>query len=168
MKKIANAIVKVANAIAPGVDWKNVSISTYVRYILAFLTTINNVVIALGLNPIKFSEDKIYVVASVLINVVVLFVNTYKDNPTSKEGVVGAIVRNTLKEMNRDDNIDNEKVIQNIKTILDNPDADVVVKNDSEKLPDDEIYEETSVEDDAPDEESQITETTEEKLDDNE
>ena len=133
MKKVAEFISKLANTIAPGVDWANISVATYVRYILAALTTINNVLIALGLNPISFSEDRVYVVVSVIVNIVVLLVNTYKDNPTSKEGVVGADVRIALKEYNKDDSVDNDKLIQNIKTLIDNPSATVVLDTDEDE-----------------------------------
>ena len=38
-------------------------------------------------------------VVSVIFSVLVIIVNTYKDNPTSKEGIMSASIRNMLKEM---------------------------------------------------------------------
>ena len=38
-------------------------------------------------------------VVSVIFSILVIIVNTYKDNPTSKEGILSASIRNMLKEM---------------------------------------------------------------------
>lgn len=95
MKKFLKSIVKAFSE----VDWANVPKAVYVRYILAFITIINSILVGCGLHPLDIAENDIYMVVSVIFSVLVIIVNTYKDNPTSKEGIMSASIRNMLKEM---------------------------------------------------------------------
>lgn len=114
------------------VDWSNVPKATYVRYILAIITIVNNVLVACGLHPVDVSENTVYMVVTVLLNVVVVLVNTYKDNPTSKEGIMAASIRNLLKQM---DDLEESGVLDELKEWLEE-------KNNPTKKPDAEIPEE--------------------------
>lgn len=69
------------------VDWLNVPVGTYVRYILAILAAVNTLLNVFGLNPINVDENQLYDVISAILFIVILFVNTYKDNPTSPEAI---------------------------------------------------------------------------------
>ncbi len=69
------------------VDWINTPTSTYVRYILAIIAAINAILNAFNMNPIVVNQDKLYNVISAILFVVILFVNTYEDNPTSPEAI---------------------------------------------------------------------------------
>lgn len=95
MKKFLKSIVKAFSE----VDWANVPKAVYVRYILAFIAIINSILVGCGLHPLDIAENDIYMVVSVIFSVLVIIVNTYKDNPTSKEGIMSASIRNMLKEM---------------------------------------------------------------------
>ena len=95
MKKFFKSILKVFSE----VDWANVPKAVYVRYILAFIAIVNSVLVGCGLHPLKVAENDVYMVVSVVFSVLVIIVNTYKDNPTSKEGILSASIRNMLKEM---------------------------------------------------------------------
>lgn len=97
------------------VDWSNVPKATYVRYILAIITIVNNVLVACGLHPVDVSENTVYMVVTVLLNVIVVLVNTYKDNPTSKEGIMAASIRNLLKQM---DDLEESGVLDELKEWL--------------------------------------------------
>ncbi len=95
MKKFLKSIVKAFSE----VDWANVPKAVYVRYILAFIAIINSILVGCGLHPLDVAENDVYMVVSVIFSVLVIIVNTYKDNPTSKEGIMSASIRNMLKEM---------------------------------------------------------------------
>ena len=95
MKKFFKSILKAFSE----VDWANVPKAVYVRYILAFIAIVNSVLVGCGLHPLKVAENDVYMVVSVVFSVLVIIVNTYKDNPTSKEGILSASIRNMLKEM---------------------------------------------------------------------
>lgn len=120
MKKVAAFINKLAGAIAPGVDWTAIAPSTWVRWILAGLMTINNVLIVFGLTPIEVSENDLYFVVSVIVNILVLIVNTYKDNPTSKEGIFTNNLMKILKSSATDENA----LMTKIQELLDNMDEE--------------------------------------------
>lgn len=99
MKKIANSIDNFFKALMPTVDWKSVSASTYARYALMILSSLNSILTALGTNPLPYSEDDVYVVVSTIITVLLFIVNTYKDNPTSSESIFSNAVQKELKNM---------------------------------------------------------------------
>lgn len=69
------------------VDWYNVPTGTYVRYILAIVAAVNTLTNVFGINPINIDESQLYDVISALLFIGILFVNTYKDNPTSPEAI---------------------------------------------------------------------------------
>lgn len=95
MKKFLKSIVKAFTE----VDWANVPKAVYVRYILAFIAIVNSILVGCGLHPLDVAENDVYMIVSVIFSVLVIIVNTYKDNPTSKEGIMSASIRNMLKEM---------------------------------------------------------------------
>ena len=95
MKKFLKSIVKAFSE----VDWANVPKAVYVRYILAFIAIVNSILVGCGLHPLDVAENDVYMIVSVIFSVLVIIVNTYKDNPTSKEGIMSASIRNMLKEM---------------------------------------------------------------------
>ena len=95
MKKFFKSILKAFSE----VDWANVPKAVYVRYILALIAIVNSVLVGCGLHPLNIAENDGYMVVSVVFALLVIIVNTYKDNPTSKEGILSASIRNMLKEM---------------------------------------------------------------------
>ena len=48
-------------------------------------------------NPIPYSETAIYTVVSAILSIIVLIVNTYKNNPTSKEAIAANKAMKALK-----------------------------------------------------------------------
>lgn len=117
MKKLGTVVAGVAKAILPNVDWSNVSVSTYVRWIIAILTMVNNVLIACGIQPFDIKEDMIYALVSAIMNIVVIILNTYKDNPTSKEAIIANSLMKSLKNM--DEGQDKDDTIQLVQQITD-------------------------------------------------
>ena len=95
MKKFFKSILRAFSE----VDWANVPKAVYVRYILAFIAIVNSVLVGFGLHPLNIAENDVYMVVSVIFSILVIIVNTYKDNPTSKEGIMSASIRNMLKEI---------------------------------------------------------------------
>lgn len=117
MKAIANFINRFMNALMPGTDWANIKPATWFRWALAALTTINNVLIVCGVGPIDVNEDDLYFAISVVVNIVVLLVNTYKDNPTSKEGIFTNELMKILKSSKTDENA----IMDQIRDLLNAP-----------------------------------------------
>lgn len=132
MKKVADFFNKLFGALMPGVDWKNIPVSTYVRYFLTLVATINSVLMAFGLTPINVEEDTVTFVMTLIFNAIILIVNTYKDNPTSKEGVFAALLRGNLKHMKAEDAT---RLMNNITAILMDPDVEVIKKPPTGEAP---------------------------------
>ena len=100
VKKVVNVIQKPFKAVARffiNIDWAHVQVSTYVRYIVMILTIVNAILTKFDLNPISFSETEIYNITSDLITVIILIINTYKDNPTSKESITCTELQRAMK-----------------------------------------------------------------------
>ena len=100
VKKVINAIQKPFKAVVRffiNIDWAHVLVSTYVRYIIMILTIVNTILTKFDLNPISFSETEIYNITSDLITVIILIINTYKDNPTSKESITCTELQRAMK-----------------------------------------------------------------------
>lgn len=100
VKKVINAIQKPFKAVVRffiNIDWAHVQVSTYVRYIIMILTIVNTILTKFDLNPISFSETEIYNITSDLITVIILIINTYKDNPTSKESITCTELQRAMK-----------------------------------------------------------------------
>ena len=100
VKKVVNAIQKPFKAVVRffiNIDWAHVQVSTYVRYIIMILTIVNTILTKFDLNPISFSETEIYNITSDLITVLILIINTYKDNPTSKESITCTELQRAMK-----------------------------------------------------------------------
>lgn len=83
------------------VDWLNVPTGTYVRYLLAILAAVNVILNAFGLKAIILDDSKVYDVVSAVIFILILFVNTYKDNPTSPEAIESNKFMKRLKAENK-------------------------------------------------------------------
>lgn len=83
------------------IDWMNISTATYVRYILTILASVNTILVAFNLAPIPVNDTKIYDVVSAVLFIVILLVNTYKDNPTSPEAIESNKFMKQLKDQNR-------------------------------------------------------------------
>ena len=79
------------------IEWLEIPVSTYVRWILTFVLSINTLFTYLGWNPIPFSEHAIYELVSLILNIAVLIVNTYKNNSTSKEALIADKIMRALK-----------------------------------------------------------------------
>lgn len=68
-------------------DWLNISPAVYCRYILAIIAAINTLLNVFNINPINVNNDQLYEVVSAILFIVILFVNTYEDNPTSSNAI---------------------------------------------------------------------------------
>lgn len=129
MKKFFKSIVKAFSE----VDWANVPKAVYVRYILAFIAIVNSILVGCGLHPLDIAENDVYMVVSVIFSVLVIIVNTYKDNPTSKEGIMSASIRNMLKEM---DDLKESGVLDELEEWLASKKSDAPNKESESKADD--------------------------------
>ena len=82
------------------IDWSSISIGTYVRYIIMILTIINTILIRIGKAPIPIEEQQIYQTVSDFITIIVLIINTYKNNSTSTEAIKADAYLQNLKGNN--------------------------------------------------------------------
>lgn len=82
------------------IDWSSISIGTYVRYILMALTIINTILTRFGITPLPVEEDQVYQVVSDVITIIILIVNTYKNNSTSPEAIKADAYLQNLKGNN--------------------------------------------------------------------
>lgn len=98
MKKIVEAI---KNLLAR-VDWANISISTYVRYALTILGALNFILDIIGCNPIPINESQVGEIVEKVYYIVVILMNTYKDNPTSPEAIEANKYMKELKLQNKE------------------------------------------------------------------
>ena len=73
--------------VVKNVDWLNTPVSVYVRYILAILAAVNTILNIFNISPINIDKTELYDVLSAIFFLVILFTNTYKDNPTSPEAI---------------------------------------------------------------------------------
>ena len=85
--KFNEILNKVFGKVFKNVDWLNVSPAVYVRYILAIIAAINSLLNVFGVNPINVDQSQLYDVISAILFIAILFINTYKDNPTSAEAI---------------------------------------------------------------------------------
>ena len=97
MKKIKAFIDKYILTTIKSIDWTNISAATYVRYILMIVAALNSILNMLGCNPIHVDENQLYDVISNLLTVLILFVNTYKNNSITGAAIEGDKVMKQLK-----------------------------------------------------------------------
>lgn len=80
------------------VDWSNVKISVYVRYLAMILLIVNSFLTRSGSNPLPISGDDIYETVSDILTAIVFVINTYKNNSTSEEAIKADEILQELKE----------------------------------------------------------------------
>lgn len=120
MNKVKKFFQSIVNAFKE-VDWENVPKGTVVRYIMGAIAIINAVLGSIGVGGLNISENTVYMIVTLIFSIAVIIMNTYKDNPTSKEGILAASIRNTLKEI---DNLQEQKVIDELLKILETKGSD--------------------------------------------
>lgn len=69
------------------IEWSQVSKPVVIRYILMILTIVNTILNRLGLNPIDVDNDSTYQAVSDLVTVVILIMNTWKNNSVTPEAI---------------------------------------------------------------------------------
>lgn len=139
MNKVKKFFQSIANAFKE-VDWENVPKGTVVRYIMGAIAIINAILGSIGVGGLNISENTVYMIVTLIFSIAVIIMNTYKDNPTSKEGILAASIRNTLKEI---DTLQEQKVIDELLKILETKGIDHIEdtpdpteEDEEESLPD--------------------------------
>ena len=100
MRRIIDSFKRVGMSIGKfftNIDWKNVHVDVWVRYVLMILSLVNGVLTHFGKNPIPYSEDAIYKALSDIITIIIFIVNTYKDNPTSSQSIEAHEIQKAMK-----------------------------------------------------------------------
>ena len=80
------------------INWNAIEPTVYIRYILMILTIVNTVLTRFGLNPIQASAEEIYQIISDLATVLVLIVNTWKNNSVTENAIKADMYLRCLKE----------------------------------------------------------------------
>lgn len=125
--KIKNAGRKFVLCIK-SIDWLHIPAQVYVRWILAVILSINSILTFLDVNPIAYSETQIYEVVTVILNVIILFVNTYKNNSTSKEALVSDMIMRSLKSSAE---VDDEEAMKKVIRVLEELNGSEHTKNNN-------------------------------------
>lgn len=102
------------------IQWNQVDPAVIVRYIIGILSVVNSGLIAAGKPPINLGDqtaNTIYTVVSIILSIVMIIVNTYQNNSTSKEAIYADLILNTLesfdKESDRTDIMDKLSAVLN-------------------------------------------------------
>ena len=97
LKKLKDLFTKGFKPILTNIQWLDIPVSTYVRWILTIIVSLNTILTFAGLNPIVVNENAVYELVTVVLNVVVLVYNTYMNNSTSKEALIADEILKALK-----------------------------------------------------------------------
>ena len=100
-----STIGKIAHIIM-AVDWKNVKLSVYVRWIAMVILVVNMFLEKAGMNPIPFSGTDVYEMVSDVLTAIIFILNTYKNNSTSKEAIQADKILDEMR--NQQDALDSE------------------------------------------------------------
>lgn len=109
------------------IPWKKIPPSTYVGWVMAILLSLNSVLMLFGISPINYNEDSVAKFVTLIVNVLVLIGNTYNNNSTSREAVLGDKIVTALKladESGKKDAIDKINIIL---SDLNNDDAYITI-----------------------------------------
>ena len=106
IKKVYKASIGKLAHIIMAVDWKNVKLSVYVRWIAMIILVINMFLEKAGMNPIPFSGTDVYEMVSDVLTAIIFILNTYKNNSTSKEAIKADEILNEMR--NQQDALDSE------------------------------------------------------------
>lgn len=71
---------KKLSAFLKSIQWDKIETGTYIRYIVMILLILNTVGRRTGLFDLNVSEDNVYGMASDILTMVMLLVNTWKNN----------------------------------------------------------------------------------------
>lgn len=113
--KLRNYIKNRILPIFTEIQWSEIPVATYVRWSLVFIITINSILTMFNCNPIPYSEEGIYMIVSYTLNIIILIVNTYKNNSTSKEALIMDQLMRALKIAAFSDK---ETILEKLKEIL--------------------------------------------------
>lgn len=106
IKKAYKATIGKLAHIIMAVDWKNVKLSVYVRWIAMIILVINMFLEKAGMNPIPFSGTDVYEMVSDVLTAIIFILNTYKNNSTSKEAIKADEILNEMRD--QQDALDSE------------------------------------------------------------
>ena len=79
------------------IQWLEIPATTYVRWILTILVAINTTLAFFDLSIIPFNESRLAEFLTIIINLIILIINTYKNNSTSKEAIIADKIMHALK-----------------------------------------------------------------------
>lgn len=98
------------------IKWSEVSSSVIARYVLGIISIINILLDKLGVLPIQVSDSTVYSVCSIVFALIMICVNTYKNNSTSKEAMIADKVMLILKAT--ENTAAEGSALQQIETVL--------------------------------------------------
>ena len=135
MEKIKSYLINELKPAIINIPWSEISISTYVSWIMAILLSVNTILMFFGLSPINYNEDSLAKFVTLAVNVIVLIANTYKNNSTSKEAVLADKLITALK---LSDDGDKDDVINKVNKLLSTLNENDLVEHTNEECVEDE------------------------------
>ena len=133
LSSIKNYIKNTIIPIFTKIQWLEIKPATYVRWILTILASLNTVLLAFDINPIPFSEDIIYTVVSVILNIIILVINTYKNNSTSKEALFADKIIKALKLASESEEETALKKLQDVLEELNSEHTNLIESDDKKE-----------------------------------
>ena len=136
------------------IPWKKIPPSTYVGWVMAILLSLNSILMLFGVSPINYNEDSVAKFVTLIVNVLVLIVNTYNNNSTSREAVLGDKIVTALKLADESGKKDAVDKINIILSNLNNDDAYITIakpndtSDDETDVADTDLEDETTFDDD--------------------
>ena len=102
--------------IITSIQWSEISPAVVARYVLGLIAIINIILDKVGVVPITISESTVYSVCSIVFALIMIIINTYKNNSTSVEAMVADRVLDLIKASEK---IDMKKpVLEQIEAVL--------------------------------------------------
>lgn len=135
MEKIKSYLINELKPAIINIPWSEISISTYVSWIMAILLSVNTILMFFGLSPINYNEDSLAKFVTLAVNVIVLIANTYKNNSTSKEAVLADKLITALK---LSDDGDKDDAINKVNKLLSTLNENDLVEHTNEECVEDE------------------------------
>lgn len=101
------------------IQWDQVKPAVIVRYIVGIIAVINSGLVASGKSPINLGDDganTIYLIVSMIISLIVIIINTYQNNSTSKEAIYADLILDTIESFEKES--DRANIMERITAVL--------------------------------------------------
>lgn len=123
-------------AIITNIEWSQISPAVIARYVLGIISVVNIILDKAGALPISVSESTVYSICSIAFALIMIIVNTYKNNSTSIEAMIADRVMAVIRASEEVDT--KQPVIDQIEQVLNDVQNQIAQEREDEiDYPDD-------------------------------